>query len=431
MRNRILFTALAAFSVLCMSAQPAPKGDGAGSMGGGGNTPDLQVDINPMSESTRTKITRAAEMMQQRGGATRGALDILTAGVTGGVSAIIDVATTEIIHLATYRKEQKKKWWQLIQNESNYTDSIASIRGLNDFYKQPSRYGALDPSNINFDGISIRGRRDGREMLYISCHIDTTKLDHLFQHSKFYMVVDSIAFYPLLCHLPNLSANGIRLERNDSTERDNSFRFSERTHLNVGMELTLSSSWVNEAVFVQKDVQLGTFKLNISIPDSTEVYKYSRKAAERNKALMRINPTLRLDTTTVQMEGDCFVVPRSYMPINGEEQMWGTGEYNIKVKFRESCSFRENTPYNEKLKHWKQDYKQLRKMQKKGSEVSEYFKEVWQQNGTTLMKTMIKQGLTTGASELMGSSAGGAGGGASAGGASGGGTPTGGAMPQK
>lgn len=428
MRKRILFTVAALFAALSVSAQSKAMPGAGGGPGGGGPGAEpakseefMQVDINRMSPATRERITQAAELMQQRGGATRGVVsDILKSAVFGGVSSVIDVATTEIIHLATYRKEQKNKWLQLIQNENNYTDSISSIRGLKDFYQETSRYGALDPSNINFDGISICGKRDGEQVVFISCHIDTTRLDHLFQHSKFYLVVDSIVFNPYKCHLPNLSANGIRLAANDSTERDNRFLYTERTHLNVGMELTLTSSWVNEAVFVQRDVQLGTFKLNITIPDSTDIYTYSRRAVERNKELMQADPTLRLDTTTVSIEGDCFIVPRSYMPLNGEQKMWGTGEYNIKVKFRESCQFKDNVPYNEKLKHWRKDYKQLLKMQKKGSEVSQYFKDVWKQNGTTLMKSMIKQGLTTGASAAgLSSSGGGAGGAGGMGGAGG------------
>lgn len=393
-----------------------------------------QVNINPMDASKRAKITRTVEEMQSRGGATRSVTtDILKAMGFAGVSSAVDVVTTEIIHLAQYRKEQKRKWMQLIENESNYTDSISSIKGLNDFYLQTSRYGALDPSNINFDGISIRGVRNGKEVVYMSCHIDTTKLEHLFQHSKFQLVVDTIAFNPYECHLPNLSANGIRLMGNEQTERDNSFSYDERDNLNIGMELTLSSSWINQAIFVQKDVQLGTFKLNVSIPSGTQLYTYSRKAIENNKLLMHANPSLRLDTTEVQIEGDCFVVPRSYMPISGEEPMWGTGEYNIKVKFRESCQFSQDATHNEKMKHWRKDYKQLRKMQKKGSEFNEYFRTLWNQNGETLMKTMIKQGLNSGVSAagLSATSGGGAaGGGAGAAGAgAGSGASAGGGMP--
>jgi hypothetical protein len=301
---------------------------------------------------------------------------------------------------------------QMIENENNYTDSISSIKGLNDFYLQTSRYGALDPSNINFDGISIRGFREGHEVLYMSCHIDTLRLAHLFQHSKFNLVVDTIAFNPYECHLPNLSANGIRIMGKDNSGRDNSFSFNEREKLRIGMELTLSSSWVNEAVMVQQNVQLGSFKLNVNIPSGTQLYIYSRSLIEHNRKMMQINPSLHVDTTIVQIEGDCFVVPRSYMPISGSERMWGTGEYNIKVKFREACQFSQNVTRNEKLKHWRKDYKELRKMQKKGSEFTEYFRTLWSQNGGTLMKTMLKQGLTTGATAAGLSNSGGMGGGA-------------------
>lgn len=422
MRKRLIFTVAVFLSALCATAQPGAMPGGGGQPGGqpGMEEESMHVEINAMSPSTQQRITQTAEEIQQRGGATRGVVsDIFKSAFFGGVSSVVDVATTEIIHLATYRKEQKNKWLQLIQNENNYTDSISSIRGLNDFYRETSRFGALDPSNINFDGITICGTRKGEQVLYLSCHIDTTRLEHLFQHSKFYLVVDSIVFNPYKCHLPNLGANGIRLDDRDSCDRDNRFLYTERTHLNVGMELTLTSSWVNEAVFVQHDVQLGTFKINVSIPDSSDVYTYSRRAVERNKQLMLADPSLRLDTTTVSVEGDCFVVPRSFMPLNGNEKMWGTGEYKIKVKFRESCQFKDKASYNEKMKHWRKDYKQLLKMQKKGGEVSEYFKDVWKQNGNTLMKTMIKQGLTTGASAagLSGSSGGAGGAGAVGGGA--------------
>lgn len=419
MNKRFILTAVLALATVCITAQPQmPMGGGDKGPQGNATNEFMQVDINPMSPFTREKITRAAEEMQQRGGTTRGIMtDVLKAAGFGAVSSLIDVTTSEIINLVSYRKKQKAAWWKLIENESNYTDSISSMRGLNDFYTEASYFDALDPSNINFDGISIRGKRDGKEVLYLSCHIDTTRLEHLFQHSKFYLVVDSIVFNPFMCHLPNLSANGIQSTMD--SERNNKFDYSERNHLTIGMELTLFSSWINEAVFVQKNVQLGTFKLNVTIPDGTELYTYSRRAVEHNKQLMLNNPSLRLDTTTVSMEGDCFIVPRSYMPLNGEQKMWGTGEYNIKVKFREVCEFSKDATRNEKLKHWKQDYKQLRKMQKKGSELGEYFKNIWEQNGTTLMKTMIKQGLTTGASEIgLSQSAGG-------GGAAGGGMPAG------
>lgn len=408
----------------------------AGGPGGGGNAGESwMVSVNRMDDHRRELITRTVENLQEQGGATRGILTgMLVSAGTSALSSVIDITATEVVKLANYRKNQKQAWMRMIQNECSYTDSISSIRGLQDFYSETSRYGALDPSNINFDGISVRGMRSGEEVLYLSCHIDTTRLDHLFQHSKFYLVVDTICFHPYSCHLPNLQANGIRLSPGVQTERDNRFSYDERERLTVGMEVSLSSSWINEAVMVQRDVELGKFKLQFTIPSGTEVYSYSRRAIENNRRRIAANPELRrqLDTNFVSISGDCFVVPRSFMPISGSERMWGTGEYNMKVKFSETCHFVSDENRNPKMKNWHQDYKQLRSLQNKGSEFVEYFQTLWQQNGNNLIKTMVRQGLNSGAS-AAGLTSSGAGArtasGASAGAGAGTGAPAGAGMP--
>ena len=152
---------------------------------------------------------------------------------------------------------------------------------------------------------------------------------------------------------------------------------------------------------IQQNVKLGTFKFNVTIPDHVEIYHYSRAQIQRNIDMLAKDPTLRnpdgspLDTQFVEMEGDCFVVPRSFMPLCQNERMWGTGEYNIKVKFRETCQFSQNETTNAKLKHWHKDYQQLRKMQKKSGEVNEYFRTIWNQNKDNIIKTTVKQGLNT------------------------------------
>lgn len=370
-----------------MQAQP-PQRDFHGSV----ERESWEVSVNQMDSRSREKVNQIVEGLQSKGGSTRGVIkDVLGSMLTGGVTAAVDVVATEMINLAKYRKNQKQKWMQMIERECNYTDSMSSIKGLKDFYSEVSTLGALDPSNINFNGISIRGVREGKEVLYMSCHIDTTRLDHMFQHSKFNLVLDTLIFHPYECHLPNLQANGIRLMRGETTERDNSFSFDERQNLRIGLDMTLTSSWINEAVMVMDNVELGKFKLNVDIDKNSPVFIYSRKQIEQNRAL-----GLNRDTTFIQIEGDCFVVPRSYMPISGGKRMWGTGEYNIKVKMRESCQFNRDEDRNKKMKQWYKDYKQLRKLQKKGSQIGEYCKTIWQQNGNTLVKQMLKQGLNTG-----------------------------------
>ena len=404
MKTKLVFLLIALLAVYDVVAQP-PRG-------GNPNEKQLeqwQVTVNTMDEHSRQKITELVESIQERGGATRGVVfDLLNIAKTNSVTTAIDVVSTEILNWANYRNTQKKEWRQMIDKENSYMDSLLFVDELHDFYSETSRYGALDPSNINFNGISVHGVNRDKEFMFLSCHIDTARMEHLFRHSKFYLVVDSISFNPFGCHLPNLLANSIDVRKNIETQRDNRFSFDEREALSFGMELSITSSWMNEAVMLQQNVALGTFKLNINIPSGVELYTYSRKEILANRQKMKNDPSLCLDTTLIPIEGDCFVVPRSYMPINGTEPMWGTGAYNIKVKFKEKCRFVEDSKRNIKYREWHKDYKQLRKMQKKNDGVMQSVRNLWKQNGNTMVKTIVRQYLTNVASEtgLSGSTGG-------------------------
>lgn len=372
-----------------------------------------EVNVRQMPDSTRAEIT---ETMSRLKGTDedRGIISEMGQAVgLGIVSGLVEAVVSETYNLAQYRKRQKQEWMKMIQNENNYTDSITFIKGLKDFYNANSTRGALDPSDINFDGIEIRGMRNGQEVIYMSCSIDRDKLDHMFRHSKFNLVLDSLAFYPFQCHLPNVTANGIRTMKeikkgNAEVKGDtilrpgaggNGFSFDERNHLSIGIDFTLYSSWINQAVQVHRDVALGNFKFNINIPDNVRVYKYSRKnvVEEAQNIPEGVERDQFLTRNLLAVEGDCFVVPRSYMPLDNGQPMWGTGEYNIKVKFRESCQFAEDS---EKAKHWREDYKRLRQMQDKSSEVQEYFQTLWNQYGNSLVKSSYKTALTVGANNL-------------------------------
>ncbi|MEF2752263.1 MAG: hypothetical protein U0N52_05005, partial [Muribaculaceae bacterium] len=122
------------------------------------NNPAVNVDswevyVRQMPADTRNEITRTME--QLNGSAQdRGILaDIGTTLGIGVVGGLVDAVVTETFNLINYRKKQKAEWMKMIMNENSYTDSISSIRGIRDFYASNSRFGALDPSDINFDGI--------------------------------------------------------------------------------------------------------------------------------------------------------------------------------------------------------------------------------------------------------------------------------------
>lgn len=381
---------------------------------GGVAVDSWEVNVRQMPADVREEIT---ETMSRLNGTEddRGIIAEVGKAVGFGlISSLVDVVVTETFNLAQYRKKQKREWMKMIQNENNYTDSITSIKGLKDFYTQPSTRGALDPSDINFDGIEIRGMRNGKEAIYMSCSIDRDKLDHMFRHSKFNLVIDTLAFYPYQCHLPNVTANGIRTMnelkkgkakvKGDTILRPgkggNGFSFDERNNLRVAIDFALSSSWINQAIQVHQNVELGDFKFMINIPDNVLVYTYSRRGVmDRAKDMPEDEREAFLNRELLKVEGDCFVVPRSYMPLGDGTPRWGTGEYNIKVKVRESCQFADNS---EKAKHWHEDYKRLRQMQNRSGEVQEYFQTLWNQNGMKLLKSSYSTALGTAVKQLQG-----------------------------
>lgn len=378
------------------------------------NVDSWEVNVRQMPTDTRNEITHTMERLngsaQDRGiladiGSTLGI------GVVGG---LVDAVVTETFNLINYRKKQKAEWMKMIMNENSYTDSISSIRGIRDFYASNSRFGALDPSDINFDGIEIRGIRNGNEVIYLSCSIDRNNLEHLFRHSKFTLVIDSMAFYPYNCHLPNLTANGIKTIsdlrhgraaiKGDSIVRPgtggNGFSFDERNDLRVKISFSIYSSWINQAIQIHKDVELGNFTFDIAIPDNVRLFSYSRKAIiNRSLELPENERESFLNSHLLRVEGDSFVVPRSYMPLSNGRPMWGTGEYTIKVKVSESCRFADNS---DKARHWREDYKRLRQMQQRSGEVEEYFTTLWNQYGTQLVKSSYSSTLKTALTDLTG-----------------------------
>lgn len=409
LRNILTSILIAAVTVLPSIAQPRPD-----NMAGTTPVDSWEVNVRQMPPMLRAEITETMGRLQGSEEDRSIISDLLPKLGSGVASGLVEAIVTETFNLMQYRKKQKREWMRMIQNENNYTDSITSIKGLKDFYASNSHLGALDPSDINFDGIEIRGMRNGKQVIYMSCSIDRSRLDHLFRHSKFNLVLDSLVFNPYVCHLPNVTANGIRTMREikrgktdvkgDTIIRPgtggNGFSFDERNNLRVGIDFSLYSSWINQAVQIHKDVELGDFKFTVKIPnDVIGEYTYSRNVILKDAMLRPENERQAfLSHNLIDIDGDCFVVPRSFMPLDNGKPMWGTGEYNIKVKVRESCQFADNS---DKAKHWHEDYKRLRQMQNMSDEVQEYFQTLWNQYGNTLVKTSYKTVLTTGVNELI------------------------------
>lgn len=438
--NRLFITMLISIASISAFSQPKQGGDAhpmpqtgeislPASLDGMMQENKFIVDINPMTTEKRRHLDRMASRYREN---SRSVLTTLGKSMMiGGVTSAINVLTTELVNLTKVRKNQKQKWMEMRNKECVFIDSLCSVKGQRDFYRLPSSYGPLDPSDMNFDGITFRASRGGKDVLRMVCHLDTTRLAHLFLHSKFYLVLDTLEFHPYQSFLPNLSANRVTGPNAKASDDEKAywntishFDFAEQKDPKLKIRLDFSSSWINEAVQVHRDVFLGSFDIEIPVKEdhlTGSVYFYSRQ-----QALAEGKPT-------IDVKGDCFVVPRSYMPVSAQNPSWGTGEYKLKVVMSETCRY---NPDGKRAKNWHDDYKQLVRMQNNGKASNEYWTSIKSaviDNSTTILKStytpLVSYGMNALGLQTATAGAAGMAGGAMPG-AAGGKMPSGGASGQ-
>lgn len=272
-------------------------------------------------------------------------------GLAGGyVTSFFDMGVNAIGSLITRNRRLKKEWEEAVKKENVFQTRISTVSEMSDFYDAPSFDGAMDPKGMRFDGIGCL-RMDGNDTLfYVSLHIDRTKLYRIINHSKFELVLDTLILSPKRSNLPN-------------TQLNIPYSFEERKDFTLSMDITISSSWMNEVVQLQKNVELGQFNINIPVDPSLlgadGFLRYTRQA----DAAPRYKVT-----------GECFIVPRSYMGFRDEKEnfkdSWGTGEYKLSIDLKESCDVTEQYRAN-----WKADYKHRKEMTKKNLSLLE---RTWQ-----------------------------------------------------
>lgn len=305
------------------------------------------------SDELADEIAKQSEEM----GTSRGYLgDLFNAskesvkGIASGyVTSFIDLGVNAIGSLFTRNSRLKGEWEETIKQENVYQTQISTVSEVNDFYKQTSFDGAMDPKGMRFDGIGCLRKENNDTVFYISCHIDRSKINRIINHSKFELVLDTLIISPTHSNLPNSSL-------------DIPFSFEERKNFTLSMNIKLLSSWMNEIVQLQKNQELGEFSINIpvdqSVLDNKGYLRYVRNANE---------------TPSYKVLGESFIVPRSYMGYRDEndnyKNSWGTGEYKLDITLKETCDVTDQ--YRSK---WKEDRKRRKEMQPKEN----FFASSWQ-----------------------------------------------------
>ncbi len=236
----------------------------------------------------------------------------------GYVTSFIDLGVTAVVNLMQRKQRIKAEWESTVQSENVYLTSISSISNLKDFYSIPSINGPLDPKGMRFNGIGCLRMEGNDTVFYISMHIDKSKINRIVEHSKFELVLDTLIISPFYSNLPNSSF-------------DTAFSYEDRQNYCMSINIDITSSWMNQATMIQEDVELGHFSLYIPVRpkdmDSTGFVRYVRHGDEESP---------------YPVNGSSFIVPRSYSGFreNNDEyhDLWGTGEYQISMELRESCT---------------------------------------------------------------------------------------------
>lgn len=250
----------------------------------------------------------------------------------GYASSLATVGTDVLKSLLTRNAQLKQHWEETVRAENVFTTTITTVQGINNFYKEKSYSGALDPKGLYFDGIGCLRKEGTDTVFYISCHIDRSKINRILDHSKFELTIDTLIISPFHSNLPNSSS-------------DIPFSFEERKDFVFSMNIKITSSWINELTQLYKDQELGEFAITIPVnQDSLDSKGFLRYVRKENKS------------SNYAISGESFIVPRSFMgyrdATGNYKNCWGTGEYQLSIELKETCDITE-----EYRSSWKQDWK--------------------------------------------------------------------------
>ena len=293
------------------------------------------------------EIARHSELMNRKDRGYLGDLfnaskESLKGIASGYVTSFIDLGVNAIGSLLTRNARLKEEWEETVKAENIYKTKISTVSEINDFYKEASFEGAMDPKGMRFDGIGCLRLEDNDTVFYLSCHIDRSKIDRIVKHSKFELVLDTLIVSPTHSNLPN-------------TYLDLPYSFAERDNFTLSMNIKLISSWMNEIVQLQKNQELGAFVLNVPVdPEELDEKGFLRYVRNRD------------EEPVYKIVGESFIVPRSYMGYRDKDDnyknIWGTGEYKLEIELKETCDVTEQ--YRE---NWKKDRKRRKKLMEKES----------------------------------------------------------------
>lgn len=348
--KKILFTAIIALFTLSSGYAQGPQGGGPGK--------PIQVRrtyrVFANNEIDSVLIVERNKSLEQRGVRSRGAFlselgtavakSYGTALVQRTINASSNLLGLGVSYLSAWiykDRNDRESWLKAARQQCQFSRNLATDTYIDDFYYEPSTSGAMDPMNMKFNGFGCKsyyqpegnmGKKPGakhegndttKEILefYVSCSVDHDSLgsSHMANHSKFYVKLDQLIFDTRHSCLPNDSAANAPLQK---------FDFDKRKNLTFRLNVKVFSSWINEAIMLTDNQQIGEFNIIAKI-DREDLNSDSIFIYDKNKHAGKVSVT-----------GDCFLVPRSYTG-TADAPSWGTGQYRLEMTVYETCEVNE------------------------------------------------------------------------------------------
>lgn len=339
----LLLMAIAVTGVFTTQASSADNGKGPAKLNA-----VRRYQILVTNEDTVKNITKYNDQVRALQGlanasANRGLGTELLNSFTGAftqktVDASKDIIGMGISYLANVIKGDRERWYALAEQHCHYNHVLSAESAIDDFYALPSTKGAMDPENLKFSGFGCKSYieltdypGEGIGVFYIYCKMrrDTAVgIKHIVNHSKFLVELDTLIFNPRFCNLPNDSTGSV----------ESRFDFAKRKDLTFQLKVRIFSSWMNQATMIMQDQQLGEFTITARI-DKSKLNENGLFVLDKN------DPDYK---KLVSIEGDCFIVPRSFTgttDANNYRPAWGTGQYRVEMEISENCGIIDDYYY--------------------------------------------------------------------------------------
>lgn len=325
-------------------------------------------------ESLSNEIQKCSDQLGSQKNSNRGVLGDMLKDATinaakgiasSHITSAFDLGVQSIASLITRRQRIKQEWKNTVEAENVFSTRIHTLSGLSDFYSTTSLSSPMDPTGMKFNGIGAIRKNGNDTLFYISMHIDRNKINRIVEHSMFELVLDTLIISPTHSNLPNSSF-------------DTAFLWEDRDNYNMTISISITSSWMNELTQIFRDELLGEFYLSLPVKkhelDSNGFLRYVRHENQQSK---------------YDILGCSFIVPRSYsgyLDSKGDAHpAWGTGEYQVSIDIKETCSLTKEYRNN-----WKKNRRARKKAARHGfNPVSTAWQYVTSQNWDEITQSWV------------------------------------------